>query len=299
MRVPDLLEPGSRVALVAPSGPLRDTADVQLAIDSARSLGWEPVVGDHVLERDGYLAGSDAHRLADLNRFAADDSIDGMWCIRGGYGAMRLLAELDYDAWRRRPKALIGYSDVTALHAAIGASAELVTYHGPTARAALTEFSRASLRAAVIDGGNPCGHAPDAITLHGGRAHGRLTGGNLALVTSLVGTPYAQSLDGAILVLEDVNEPVYRIDRMLTQLRLSGALERVAGIAFGHFTDLPSEPANEQRPLETVLQEVAERCSVPCLFGIPLGHIADQWTVPLGAIAEFDADRKTLTVVNE
>ena len=224
MRFPSLLAPGSRVALVAPAGPLRDERDLEHALENTRAMGWEPVVGSYVLERDGYLAGSDDHRLADINRFAADQSIDGIWCIRGGYGAMRLLDRLDFDAWRRHPKTLIGYSDITAVHAAIGRHADLVTYHGPTARGQLTDFTRTSLRAAVVDGSESCGRVDDVITLRSGHARGRLTGGNLALLTSLCGTPYAPSFDGAILVLEDVNESVYRIDRMLTQLRLSGAL---------------------------------------------------------------------------
>src|SRR5882672_515519 len=120
MRFPSPLAPGSRVALVAPAGPLRDERDLERALENTRAMGWEPVVGSYVLERDGYLAGSDDHRLADINRFAADESIDGIWCIRGGYGAMRLLNRLDYDAWRQHPKTLIGYSDITAVHAAIG-----------------------------------------------------------------------------------------------------------------------------------------------------------------------------------
>lgn len=283
------------MALVAPAGPLTE-AQLQQAIESVRAFDWEPVVGTYVLERFAYLAGTDEQRVEDLNRFAADDSVDAIWCIRGGYGAMRLLDRLDYDAWRRRPKALIGYSDISALHAAIGERAELVTFHGPTARTASTPFSRDSLRAAVIDGGNSCGTAPNAATLCGGRAHGRLAGGNLALVSALMGTPFAPSLDGAILVLEDVNEAVYRIDRMLTQLRLSGALDRVAGIAFGQFTDIPDEPAGEERRLIDLLEEVAGRCGVPCLAGIPIGHIPDQWTIPLGAMAELGADAKTLIV---
>src|SRR5215470_8922823 len=168
MRFPPLLGAGARVALVAPSGPLRDAGDLERAIANARELGWEPVPGAHVLERDGYFAGSDAHRLADFAAAAANDSIDGVWCIRGGYGAMRLLDRIDYDAWRRWPKALIGYSDITALHCAIGGRAELVTFHGPTARGQLTEFSDASLRAAVALGGEPCGEAPRASVLHGG-----------------------------------------------------------------------------------------------------------------------------------
>jgi len=296
MRVPPFLQSGARVALVAPAGPLRDEGDLERALATTTKLGWEPVVGSYVLERDGYLAGSDAHRVADFNRFAADDSIDGIWCIRGGYGSMRLLDQLDYDAWRRRPKTLIGYSDITALHAAIGARAGVVTFHGPTARGHLTDFSETSLRSAVVSGGQPCGAAASATVLRGGRARGRLVGGNLALVASLFGTPFAPDLDGAILVLEDVNEAVYRIDRMLTQLRLAGALDRLAGIAFGHFTDIPAEPANEQRSLSNVLREVARRCDVPCVANIPFGHIADQWTVPLGATAELDADAGTVAV---
>jgi len=261
-------------------------------------MGWDPVVGAYVLERDGYLAGPDEHRLTDLNRFAADATIDGIWCIRGGYGAMRVLERIDYEAWCRHPKTLIGYSDITALHAAIGPRAELVTFHGPTARGRLTEFSRASLRAAVVDGTESCGYAPDAITLHEGRARGRLVGGNLALLAAMCGTPYAASLDGAILVLEDVNEAVYRIDRMLTQLRLSGALADVAGIAFGRFTEIPEDTAHEDRPLLDLLGEVSRQCNVPCLANIPLGHIADQWTIPLGAVAELDANTRTLTIVS-
>lgn len=296
MQMPPLLRPGSRVALIAPSGPLRDAGDLDHAVAAARAFEWEPLIGAHVLERTAYLAGPDAHRLADLNQFAADPEVDGIWCIRGGYGAMRLLEGIDYDAWRTRPKALIGYSDITALHAAIGQGAGLVTYHGPTARGQLTPFSETSLRAAVIAGHDSCGHAAAAITLHGGHVRGRLVGGNLALVAALCGTPYAASLDGAILVLEDVNEAVYRIDRMLTQLYLSGALARVAGIAFGHFTEIPDEPGHETRPLLDLLREVAAGCDVPCLANIPLGHIADQWTVPLGAFAELDADSRTLTV---
>lgn len=297
MQFPALLARGARVALVAPAGPLRDRADLDRAVANVQSFEWEAVVGEHVLEREGYLAGSDANRLADLNRFARDATIDAIWCIRGGYGALRLLDELDYDVWRRHPKTLIGYSDVTALHAAIARHAGVITLHGPTARAELTDFSRASLRAALVDGTNPCGVAANALTLRSGRSTGRLVGGNLALVSSLIGTPYAPSFEGAILVLEDVNESVYRLDRMLTQLRLSGALARLSAIAFGQFTDIPDDDATEGRPLLDLLEEVASRSSVPCLANVPVGHVADQWTVPLGATAELDADNKTLIVL--
>ncbi|HVX38306.1 MAG TPA: LD-carboxypeptidase [Gemmatimonadaceae bacterium] len=297
MRLPPPLSPGARVALVAPSGPLRDEQDLAHALEATRRMDWEPVVGEHVRERAGYLAGSDAHRLADLDRFARDASVDGIWCIRGGYGATRLLDAIDYDAWRRHPKTLIGYSDITALHAAIGRLAGLVTFHGPTARGATHESSVRSLREAVGERtpAYAC-TARTATTLRAGRARGRLVGGNLAVLTALVGTPYAPDFDGAILMLEDVNESVYRIDRMLTQLRLAGALDRLAGLVFGAFTEIPDDASNEDRPLDDLLAEFADRTGVPCLANFPMGHIDAQWTIPLGAAAELDADKRTIVV---
>ena len=287
MRVPELLAPGARVALVSPAGPLRGEGDLVRAVDNARSLGWEPVVGAHARGREGYFAGHDAERLADLNRALADDTIDAVWCLRGGYGAMRLLDRLDYDAIERRPKAIIGYSDVTALHAAIGRRTGLVTFHGPTAREPLTPFSRASLLRALVEGGDPCGSARGARVVRRGTAVGRLAGGNLSLLASLCGTPYFPRLDGALLVLEEVNEAVYRIDRMLTQLRLAGALAGVCGSVFGHATDSPAGDDGE-RPLDAVLAEVADALEVPCVAGVPIGHIEQQWTLPLGMAAELD-----------
>jgi muramoyltetrapeptide carboxypeptidase len=298
MRLPSALSAGARVALIAPAGPLRGPDELETSVAQARSLGWEPEPGPHVLRRDGYLAGSDAERLLDLNAALQDDRVDGVWCVRGGYGAMRLLAGVDYDAMRRRPKTLIGYSDITALHAAFATHSGVVTFHGPTARGALTDFSRDSLTRAVTAGVDSCGTAGGARTLRGGRASGRLVGGNLALLAALAGTPYAPSYEGAILVVEDVGEPTYRIDRMLRQLALSGALGRVAGIAFGHFTECGADSDSDTtaRGLNAVLREAADLAAVPTIAGIPLGHVADQWTIPLGARAELDADRCELHV---
>jgi muramoyltetrapeptide carboxypeptidase len=295
-RFPPRLREGSRIGLVAPSGSL-GAQDLKQSIENVRSFGWEAVPGEHVRKHDGYLAGSDAHRLADLNRFAADESIDAVWCVRGGYGATRLLDELDYDAWARRPRAIIGYSDITALHSAIGERADVVTYHGPTARGVLTSLTRASFADAVtLNAKSPWVISGGMTTLRGGRARGRLAGGNLSLVTAMMGTPYEWDLDGAILVLEDVLEAVYRIDRMLTQIKASGALARVAGIAFGQFTEIPHDVDNAERPLERVLREFAEWANVPCVGNFPIGHVPDHVTLPLGAIAELDADRGTLTI---
>lgn len=297
---PPALAPGARVALVAPAGPLRGSADVDRAVANARGFGWEPVVGAHALAHADYFAGSDADRLADLNAALRDPSVDAIWCLRGGYGAMRILDAIDYDALGARPRALIGYSDITALHLAFAARVpELVTFHGPTARAELTPFSRTSLEAAVVRGVDSCGRATAARTLRGGSADGRLAGGNLSLLAALVGTPYGPHFDGAIVVLEDVTEAVYRVDRMLRQLLLAGTFDGCRAIAFGHCTQCPEECEDDgRRTLDAVVREIADALRVPAILGIPVGHIEDQWTIPLGARATLDADAVALHVAD-
>ena len=171
-----------------------------------------------------------------------------------------------------------------------------MSYHGPTARAPLSEFSRDSLVRALQAGTDSCGEAPDARVVRGGRATGRLVGGNLALVSSLCGTPWAVDGRDAILVLEDVGEATYRLDRMLTQLRLAGAFDGCVGVAFGHCTDCPDTTDDGTRTVEAIVTELADALQVPTLQGIPVGHIADQWTVPFGAIATLDADARTVSV---
>jgi len=288
---PPALAVGARVALLSPAGPLTGDADLERAAHNARTLGWEPRAYPHALAREGYLAGDDASRLADLNAAIRDRRVDAIWCLRGGYGAMRVLDAIDYDALRRAPKAIIGYSDITALHLAVRARSGIVSYHGPTARAGLTPFSRQSLLCATSHGCDPFAGSAPLTWLQEGAAAGPLEGGNLALVCSLLGTPYSASFDGAILVLEDVNEPLYRIDRMLRQLILSGALARVAGLCFGAFTDRGDENDAAPRSLDVLFREAAVHVRGPVVSDVPCGHVADQWTFPLGARAELSRPR--------
>ena len=291
------LQTGARVALVAPSGMLRDPGHLERAKRNVRSLGWTPVVGHHVSAVNGYLAGTDEERVADLNEAIGDDTIDAIWCVRGGYGAMRLLDAVDYEGLRKNPRPLIGFSDITALHAAIYRHCGIVSFHGPTARGELTGYSRDSLLRAVVEQKDSCGIAPRGKELRSGRVTGRLAGGNLALVTALMGTPYAVDFDGAILVLEDIDEAVYRIDRMLRQLVLAGALQRCAGIVAGDFRPPSREITVDNRSLDEVLTEAADLAGIPCLAGAPFGHIPEQWTLPLGAMAEMDTSDLSLRVI--
>ncbi|MGK2936101.1 MAG: S66 peptidase family protein [Gemmatimonadaceae bacterium] len=291
------LATGALVALVAPAGTLTGPEDVERGEANARSLGWEPRTGTNVLKRHRYFAGTDDERLRDLNDAIRDDDVDGIWCLRGGYGAMRILPGVDFDALAQRPKPIIGFSDLTSLLSAVSSKSRIVCFHGPTARVRLTDFSRASLLAAVSEGTDPCGAAPNARVLRGGSGEGRLVGGNLALVAAMLGTRFAPDLEDCILFLEDVGERTYRVDRMLRQIYLTGGLNGCRGIVFGECTDCPESTASGTRELDEILTEMAELVDVPCLSGAPIGHIDDQWTLPVGARARLDADARTLNVL--
>jgi muramoyltetrapeptide carboxypeptidase len=297
-RCAEPLAPGARVALIAPAGPLPKPDDLPRAQENARTFGWEPIVGDHATERLGYLAGHDRDRLNDLNRALRDPKIDGVWCLRGGYGMMRILDAVDYDALSRLPKVIIGFSDIVALHAAVQRRCRLVTFHGPHARESLTDFSRDSFQRAVIQRVDSCGTAPLAREINAGTAEGRFVGGNLAVLSSLAGTPFAPDLTDSILILEDINEPVYRIDRMLQQLKLTGTLSGCRAIVFGDCTQCPEDAGGGARRFDEVLGELAHALGIPCLAGIPVGHVPDQWTIPLGAIGTLDTSARSLTVTS-
>jgi muramoyltetrapeptide carboxypeptidase len=300
---PPRLTPDARIGLIAPAGPLLERDDLTRAQELCRALGYEPVLGKNAHRRSGYLAGTDGERLADLNASLRDSSIDAIWCIRGGYGSIRLLDQVDYAAMSERPKALIGFSDATALLNAIHRLTGVVTFHGPVARASLTAFSRLHLER-VLTAAEPPGRlgriplAPDVlvpqenriVTLCGGVAEGPLAGGNLTLLQCLIGTPYFPDLEGAILFLEDVGEDLYRVDRMLAHLRLIGAFRRLAGVLVGRFTDLRRSGGDGALGFDEVLANYFEPLGIPVAYGFPVGHIEAQWTLPLGIRARLDAD---------
>lgn len=294
---PRRLAAGDRVALVSPASPVEDER-IERAIARCRRLGFEPVPGGAVRRRVGYLAGDDAERAADLQRALDDARIAAIWPLRGGYGVMRILPWLDFSALVERPKAVIGFSDNTALHLALRKRG-LVSFHGPHAGAAeFPEAAEASFRRTLCEAA-PAGRVPcpdgAAEPLRGGRAEGALAGGNLALLAATCGTPCQLDARGAILVIEDVAEPVYRIDRMLTQLAQAGVARGIAGVAFGRFTRIPRQ--EHDRPLRDVLLEWVRMLDVPAVAGLPIGHIDACCTLPLGVRARLDADAGTLDVL--
>lgn len=296
MILPPILKSGDRVALIAPAGPVDET-HIQTALRRCRDLGFEPVPGEAVRSRARYLAGSDELRARDLEDAISGDSA-AIWALRGGYGTLRILRQVDLSPLVERPKAFIGFSDNTAVHLALR-SMGLVSFHGP--HAGFAHFPGSTERAfrAVLMEPGPAGELPmpDAyrpVTIVPGVAEGPLVGGNLAMLAAVCGTPFQPDTRGAILFIEDVGEPLYRIDRMLTQLRLAGLLDEAVGIALGDFT--PPEPTADPA-LGDVLAELLEPVGVPVLAGLPFGHERENWTLPMGRRARLDADRGSLEIL--
>lgn len=297
---PAALGPGARIALVASAGPLGQAA-VDRALDRVTAWGWEPILGEHARGRRGYLSGSDAQRLHDLNAALRSPEVDAVWLLRGGYGTMRILDRIDWSALVKRPRPIIGFSDNTAIHLAAH-RAGVVGFHGPHPSAEeLPEFSSQWLRRAITRP-EPLGVLPfptgqQARTLVAGAAEGPLLGGNLSILAALCGTAYELDAAGAILFIEEVGEPAYRVDRMLSQLRMSGALEGIAGIAVGAFTESPDEDRDDLPSTAEVILDRLDGLGVPVAFGFPFGHIHNNWTLPVGVRARLDASAATLEIL--
>ena len=294
---PKALAPGARVALLAPAGPLaRERIDASL--ERCRTLGLEPAVYPAAAGRHRFLAGTDDARLADLQAAFDDPSIDAVWALRGGYGTMRVLAKLDLARQRKRPVPFIGFSDNTTIHAR-HAALGVVSFHGPHPGGEFPPETEASFKS-VLFRAEPAGELasrkgdPAPRTLVGGRAEGRLAGGNLSLLASLCGSADAVRARDAVLFLEDVGEPAYRVDRMLHQLERAGVTDGVRALAFGRFTEPPDEALH---PVADALREFAERLRVPAVVDLPFGHVEHNCTLPVGCLARLDADDASLSII--
>ncbi len=311
---PKALRPGDCVGVAAPAGPVHPAA-LARGVRWLESCGFRVRVAPHVYRQRGYLAGEDRERADDLNQLFADPEVAGILCARGGYGCMRLLPHLDWALIRSRPKFFAGFSDITALHLALGREADLVTFHGPILESpaggplpynaqglyrAMTETGPLGpLPAPPTDGGDACPLPPGVLVP--GRAEGPLIGGNLTLLCALEGTPWAVHTEGCILLLEDVDERPYRIDRLLTQLLLSGKLQAAAGFVFGHSPTCEADPEGRRRSLtlREILEDLLVPLGKPLVYGLPLGHGVYRATVPLGVRARLVAGRRPRLVILE
>lgn len=299
--LPPPLAPGDRIGIAAPGGPIRREAlDRGMAYLAARGL--QPVAGRSLAQRYGYLAGTDRERLDDLNRLIADRALKAIWFARGGYGSARIVADVDFDALRLSPKALIGYSDTTVLQAAAWAKARLQTWYGPLVSElgdpAL--FDEASLWGALSGAPAALSHSiPPASVVRPGAGEGPLVGGCLSLLVGLVGTPYEPPMDGAVLFWEEVNEEPYRIDRMLGHLRLAGRLAKLQGMVVGRLVDCTARDPLNDLPLRDLLEAHLAGTNYPVVVDFPAGHCAAKVTLPLGRAVRLDTAALRLTVTRD
>ena len=306
-RKPPRLRAGDTVGLVAPASALTLPDELDRAIHWITGMGLVPKLGQHVGEQYGYLAGTDAARASDLDVMFADPDVRAIFAIRGGWGGARILPLLDWNGIRDNPKLLIGYSDTTALHLAIAARAGFATLHAPNGASSWQKESWDSLWQIAFAAGTPVlggAGVEDAVgrparTLTGGTARGRLLGGNLTILSTLMGTGWLPDFDGAILFVEDINEDPYRVDRMFQQLKLGGILDRVGGVIFGQCTRCGSPaPGSDTFTLDDVVDQYLGALGKPAIAGFDTGHVGNQLSLPVGVDVEFDATARTLRMLH-
>ncbi|HKH43202.1 MAG TPA: LD-carboxypeptidase [Thermoanaerobaculia bacterium] len=308
---PGRLRPGDTVGLVDPASAIWEPMNVEIVEESLAALGFKTKRGANLLARRGYFAGSDEQRAADVNAMFADPQVRAIHCVRGGWGCARLLPLLDWPVIARNPKILLGYSDITALLLSLHAKTGLVTFHGPVGMSQWNPFNVSHLKRVLQDGEAVTFENLKEIdedddltvvenriqTLHPGTARGRLLGGNLTVLTSIIGSGYLPEFDGCILFLEDVEEAPYRIDRMLTQLRLAGILQKARAVIWGICSDCDPGEGFGSLTVAEVLQDHIRPLGVPAWRGAMIGHIERQFTLPVGAEVEVDASAGRIRMI--
>jgi len=300
------LRRGDCIGIVSPASAPSAQEKIDKGVRYLEGLGYRVKVGRHVMDEHGYLAGSDEHRAEDFNEMLRDRTVKAIIAVRGGYGTPRILQLVDYAAVRRTPKIIVGYSDLTALQLALYRKTGLVTFSGPMLGVEMWDsidpyteehFWRlvtSPSKAGALE--NPDGERMSGH--NSGKARGTLLGGNLSLLLSLLATPYAPNLQSAILAVEDVDELPHRVDRMFTQLFLSGILRRIAGLVLGKFTDcVPSDPSKPHLTVERVIDEMLQRVQCPVLGNVQFGHIPRKLTLPLGVSTAIDSCSRCLNIL--
>lgn len=299
---PRRLSEGDTVGLLSPASIIPERNRYPEIIETIRDLGFSVKVGENALNTRGYFAGTDAERADDLNNFFKDPGVDAIIAFRGGWGSNRILSLIDFETIRENPKPLIGFSDITTLLLAIHAKTGLVTFHGPVGKSEWTEFTVSCFKNVLMNA------APEPLknrnkkvplnTIRSGNASGRLLGGNLSVLTSMLGSDYLPDWEESILFVEDVGEDVYRIDRMLTQLQLNGILEKLNGFIFGRCTDC-RKSNNFSLSLEQILEDHIRPIGIPAFYGSMIGHLDDVFTLPLGIKAKMNSNTGTITLLEQ
>lgn len=311
--LPPSLQGGMRVGITAPASGV-SRSELDSGIEFLKSLDLNVVLGKCLYKNNGFLSAPDEQRATEFMDFIQRPDIDAILCARGGYGVMRMLPMLNYETIRNNPKIIMGYSDITALLIAIHNRSRVITYHGPVCSSEFDTITSSSFIKTVISNkadlytssapaDTPAYRDSSYDVIYTGKAQGRLTGGNLTMVCSTLGTPFEIDTKGCILFLEDVSEEPYKIDRMLTQLWLAGKLNQVAGIVLGVFKHCdPYRNTERQRDdMTSALRDVFESrfasLRVPVMAGLPIGHIRSKLTLPLGVMASMNTEDMSFSLI--
>lgn len=301
---PPRLKIGDTVGLINPASII-DAKDIEQVGQTLADLGLKVKLGRHVLDRYGYLAGTDRDRATDINTMFADKTVQAILTVRGGWGCNRILPLLDYKLIRAHPKIIMGYSDITSLLLAIYAKSNLITFHGPVGTSTWNGFSLDYVQKILFNGEATTLQNPlktDQVipiqTITPGKAKGKLIGGNLSVLTAMIGSPYLPEWKNSILFLEEIGEEVYRIDRMLTQLKLAGILNQISGFIFGNCNKCDPEEPEKSLTLIQVLQDHIQPLKIPAWYGSAIGHIKDKFTLPIGVEVEIDASIGTVKMLD-
>jgi len=306
---PHALKKGDTVGLISPSAASADRMQFTYAKEALEALGFQVKLGENAKNRRGHLAGTDEERANDLNGMFADQEVRAIICIRGGSGASRILPLIDYKLISKNPKPLLGYSDITALHAAIHSQTGLITFHGPNGSGSwnpfnVEQFEKMFFTQEKVTFQNDISKDNDLVaksnriqTLHSGTAEGVILGGNLTVLTAISGSPYYPNFKNAILFIEDVGEDPYRIDRMMSTLKLNGTLDQIKGFIFGQCSECEPGGGYGSLTVDQVMDDYILPLTIPAYTGAMIGHISRQFIVPVGARVKMDADAGTFTLL--
>jgi len=303
---PKRLKQGDVIGIISPASSPDDLTKINRGVEYLEKLGYRVEIGKNVGSQEGYLAGSDSQRLSDLHNMFRNKEIKAIFSIRGGYGSGRLLDKIEYNLIRDNPKIFVGYSDINALQMAFFAKTGLVTFAGPMVAVdfhdEISPFTE-EVFWQTLTSNKKIGKLKNPrdekfYLLNKGKAHGRILGGNLSLLVSLLGTEYMPDMKGSILLLEDINEAPYRIDRMLNHLRLAKVLKNINGVILGHFVDCcEPDPAKRSFTLNEVIVEYFLNLKKPVLYNVKHGHIKENITIPYGLKCVLDASRGTIEII--
>ena len=299
---PSALKTGDTIAICSPAGAVWDDAQIEKFVSILENSGFQVKRGQTLKEKYGYFAGTDEFRASEINKFFLDKNVNAIFCMKGGWGCARILDKLNYEAIKNNPKVIMGFSDITSLLIAINAKTGMATYHGPVGNSGWNDFTIKYVKEVLVDKkivsyAYPEEETDKFYTINPGKAIGILVGGNLTVLASMIGSEYLPDWKNKILFLEETGEEPYRIDRMLTQLKLAGVLKNISGFVFGKCVKCEAEEPEKAFTLQQVLEQHIKPLGIPAFYGAMIGHIVNKYTVPIGINAEIDASTGSIKLL--